>query len=163
MSSQQAYFKSPQDIPDDLQELCIEYFFMFSRFEYALKENGFLKKSRYKNAEPNWKKFVEEFGSTYVPSDEARNLLKNPPDRHIVRDDCCQWEKIDFDHFASDLDKVVFIIKTIRNNLFHGGENSHPDWDNPERNAFLIKNAISVLGNLAELSELERDYWRNYY
>ena len=163
MTSQLAYFKSPQDIPDHLRELCIEYFFMFSRFEYALKENGFLKKSRYENAEPDWKKFVEEYSSVYYPSDEARNLMNSPPDRHIVRDECCQWEEIDFANFSSDLDKVVFILKTIRNNLFHGGKNSHADWDNLERNSFLGRNAISVLGSLAELSELEHDYWRNYY
>lgn len=163
MTNQLTYFKSPQDLPDDLRELCIEYFFMFSRFEYALKENGFLKKSKYKNAEPNWKKFVEEYDSIYFPSDEARDLINNPPERHIVRDGSCQWEKISFADFSSDLDKVVFVLKTIRNNLFHGGKNSHSDWDNPARNTFLIKNAVSVLGNLASLSELERDYWRNYY
>ena len=163
MTNQLSFFKSPQDIPDDLRELCMEFFFMFSRFEYALKENGFHKKSKYKNAEPNWKQFLKKYRSIYAPSDEARNLMNNPPERHIVRDGSCQWEKISLTNFSSDLDKVVFILKTIRNNLFHGGKNSHSDWDNPARNTFLIKNAISVLGNLASLSELERDYWRNYY
>lgn len=163
MTSQMTYFKSPQDIPDDLRELCIEYFFMFSRFEYALKENGYLKTSKYKNAQPSWKKFVAEYGPIYVLSDEARKLLNNPPNRHIVQDGCCQWEKVDFTNFSSDLDKIVFILKTIRHNLFHGGKNNHSDWDNPERSRFLISNAISVLGNLASLSELEHDYWRNYY
>ena len=163
MQSQLAYFKSPQDIPDDLRELCIEYFFKFSRFEFALKENGFLKKGRHKAAKPNWKKFIREYASTYSPSQEARNLMNDPPDRQIVRDGRCQWEKTNFANFDSDLDKVVLVLKVIRNNLFHGGKNSQFDWDNPERSAFLIENAISVLGDLASLSELERDYWRNYY
>ena len=163
MTSQLTYFKSTQDIPDDLRELCMEFFFLFSRFEYALKENGFLKKSKYKNAQPSWKKFVEEYCSTYFPSDEARNLLKDPPECQIVRDGSCEWGKINLANFSSDLERVVFILKTIRNNLFHGGKNSHSDWDNPAKNTFLIKNAISVLGDLASLSELERDYWRNYY
>jgi hypothetical protein len=163
MTSQQSYFRSPQEIPDDFRELCMEFIFLFSRFEYALKENGFLRSGKYKNAEPSWKKFVEEYDSTYSPSAEARELINNPPERQVVRDGSCQWEKIDLTNFSSDLNKVVFILKTIRSHLFHGGKNSHPDWDNSEKAAFLIRNAISVLGNLAGLSDLERDYWRNYY
>ena len=89
--------------------------------------------------------------------------MKDPPECQIVRDGSCEWGKINLANFSSDLERVVFILKTIRNNLFHGGKNSHSDWDNPAKNTFLIKNAISVLGDLASLSELERDYWRNYY
>ena len=163
MTSQQTCFNSSQEIPHDLVELCVEFVFLFSRFEYALKENGFLRKSKYKNAKPSWKKFTEEYRSTYVPSVEARELIGNPPERQVVVEGACQWEKMDLSGFTSDLDKVVFILKTIRSHLFHGGKTSHPDWDNPDKATFLIKNAISVLGNLASLGELDRDYWRNYY
>ena len=43
-----------EDYPNDLRLKCFEVFYWFSRFEFALKENGYLKEGPYSAALPDW-------------------------------------------------------------------------------------------------------------
>jgi len=159
---QMTFLSHYEDYPNDLRLKCFEFFYWFSRFEFALKENGYLKKGPYDAALPNWEKFRDTYSKNYTASPRATALLAAPPQRQVVVGNSCKWEKTDLNREKTDLGKVILVLKTIRNNLFHGGKSSQEDWDNPDRNLFLLENGMALLDSLAELGGLQADYERYY-
>ena len=79
------------DIPDDLRPLVYDFFFWFSRFEYALKESRFLK---YPNvgdrSEPGWDRFISDCKDGYRLSPAGKALIaavaSRPIDNVVVTD-----------------------------------------------------------------------------
>lgn len=81
------------------------FFFWFSRFEFALKENGYLKSHEAgANAEPGWDEFVAKWQDQYTPSTQARLLLTNPPECQVVnaRGEL-DWRAVGLNDCPSDL------------------------------------------------------------
>ena len=153
-----------EQIPQELSLLAFDFFYWFSRFEFCLKENGYLKYDEPgSNAEPGWDKFVAEYASTYRASAEARELLSEPPERQIVLENhTLDWRAVGLTDCTSELAKVARLIKTVRNNLFHGGKHGAAGWDNPTRAESLLSASKAVLGQLAVLGRLQDDYERLY-
>ena len=149
-----------EDYSPDLKQKCFAYFYWFSRFEYALKENGYLRKGHYDAAIPDWDKFRDQHAEHFSPTQEMTALLDVPPQRQVYRNDSCVWEDTNLDREKTELGRVVLILKTIRNNLFHGGKSSQKDWDSPDRNVFLLTNGKMVLDSLAAMGGFEADYER---
>ena len=114
------------EIPNDLRSLVYDFFFWFSRFEYALKESRFLK---YPNvgdrAEAGWDRFISEWKDRYRLSRAGQALIAANPKRQFVTAGDLDFRDIGFDHGASDLEQVVRFAQAVRNNLFHGGK--YPD------------------------------------
>lgn len=148
----------------DLSQVAFDYFYWFSRFEFCLKENGYLKAEEAgAKAEPGWDKFVTRYAGRYVASHEARLLLGAPPEVQIVQANrVLDWRPIGLDDCNSELAKVARLVKAVRNNLFHGGKHGGASWDDPARTAFLLANGNAVLGQLAHLGEFEDDYRYRY-
>lgn len=96
------------EISDELRPLVYEFFFWFSRFEYALKEARFLK---YPNvgdrAEPGWNKFISECKNGYRLSPAGEALVAANPKRQFVTADGLDFREVGFDGGASDLERVV--------------------------------------------------------
>lgn len=141
-----------------------EFFYWFSRFEFALKENGFLKSKEIgSKAEPGWDEFVREFCGQYEPLPEAQFLLGNAPSRQIIADGgSLTWSAVGLSDCRSNLAKVVRLLKTVRNNLFHGGKHGADSWDDINRTHDLLKNGKLVLDQLSELGPLKGDYLCRY-
>lgn len=152
------------EIPNELSLLAFDFFYRFSRFEFCLKENGYLKSEiTGQKAEPGWDKFVERHAETYVLTAEAAELLASPPDRQVVGDGLAlEWVPVGFHDCRSDLSKVVRAVKTVRNNLFHGGKHGAAGWDIPERTHYLITWSAAVLECLVETGDFRGDYERFY-
>jgi hypothetical protein len=152
------------DVDSQLSELAFRFFYWFSRFEFALKENGYLKfHTPGENAEPGWDEFVEEWCDNYVASPNAEVLLTSPPERQIVQaGDELAWRAVGLYDCRSELAKVVRLLKTIRNNLFHGGKHSGAGWDDPRRTEQLLAAGIVVLDQLADLAKIRADYAQYY-
>lgn len=151
------------DIPADLSTLAFDFFYWFSRFEFALKENRYLKSHKPgQNAEPGWDEFIVKWCAHYNTSHEANELIKLSPQRQIVLpDSALDWKPLDLTG-KSALAAVVLCLKTVRNNLFHGGKHGIKGWDDPKRTQSLLANAKTVLGQLAKLANIEADYKRYY-
>ncbi|WP_286799236.1 hypothetical protein [Pandoraea sp. 64-18] len=66
------------DIDDVMKNLAFDFFYRFSRFEFALKENGKVKAGRRGVAEPDWTAFIEEHETTYQLSERGKELLRGP-------------------------------------------------------------------------------------
>ncbi|MES1383898.1 hypothetical protein ABUU23_19015, partial [Vibrio cholerae] len=58
--------------------------------------------------------------------------------------------------------RVIRLLKTVRNNLFHGGKHGADGWDNPERTQELLVIGKSILDHLARLADIEADYTQYY-
>jgi hypothetical protein len=57
---------------------------------------------------------------------------------------------------------VAILLKTVRNNLFHGGKQGAAYWDDPERMRLLLPLSVTILAELAGLGGFEADY-TGYY
>jgi hypothetical protein len=153
-----------EEITADASSLAFDFFYWFSRFEYALKANGFLKTHAVgTRAEPGWDDFVTKWGTDYKPSGEALALLKASPEAQVIAaNNQLAWKAVNLTNCTSDLAKVVRLLKTIRNNLFHGGKHGGAGWDDQKRTILLLSSGKAVLDQLAALASLEADYTQYY-
>ena len=152
------------EVTPDISGLAFEFFYWFSRFEFCLKENHYL---RHENdgdiAEPGWNKFVDRYFNQYIPSLEAQELIASPPERQIVRGNgTLDWTPVGLADCKSDLAMVARLVKTVRNNLFHGGKHGGTGWDDPARTQQLLTSSKAVLRQLAVLGSFEDDYLKRY-
>lgn len=149
------------DIPDDLRHLAFDFFYWFSRFEFALKEARFLKSKKVgAKAEADWDCFVAQYRGGYQPTPAAQALIDAKPQRQIVGE--TELDFCDVDPGTSDLERVVRLAQTVRNNLFHGGKHGSDYWDQPERMKTLLSTTITVLDELADMADLLSEYKRYY-
>lgn len=149
-------------IPDCL---VLGFFLRFSRFEYALKKNGFLSNlSPGSRAKPNWNSYVKKFESEFTSTPDAQRLLELKPLRQMVGNDASlEFAELAEDECASpnDLGRVVNHLCVVRNNLFHGGKNGPSDIQDQKRNCELLETCIRVMDALPK-GCLEDDYLSQY-
>lgn len=123
-------------------ERACEFFRIFSRFEFALKANGFVR-SRNDAPEANWDDFANRLGSefyTKIRNDNvAPTLLTSPPKAQDYTAGYLVWRDRSQPQNVQDLFGAV---RRVRNNLFHGGKSGNPDSQRDER---LIAEVIAVL------------------
>lgn len=152
------------EISEELKESSFEYFYWFSRFEFVLKENGFLKsEDQGAKAEPSWGKFKDKFKDQYNASSEAKALIDLHPKRQVVSvGRSLEWIPVGLDHCTNELCKVITMLCTIRNNLFHGGKHGDFEVDDKQRNLSLLHQAKLVLDQLATQFGYNDDYTRTY-
>jgi len=153
-----------QNISDSNLSDVVEFFLIFSRFEYALKQAGFLKNDR---AKPDWNSFSDEIND-YLPSRKNKNdefrkaidyLNRYPPRIQIVKEsngrNLLDWKSCKPQ--GNETRVLTEYIRRIRNNLFHGGK--FPFETN--KDIPLINSATIVLKYLLELesaSEVRKHY-----
>ena len=153
-----------ENIGDHLSKLAFQFFYSYSRFEFALKEAGYLKNSTPgATASPGWFEFAQERHGMYRASDEAKELIKASPKRQVITaNNGLEWKTVELKGCSSDLEKVIRLVQTVRNNLFHGGKHGAEGWDDPERTANLLTLSVAVLDQIAKDTGLAADY-RGYY
>jgi len=137
-------------------ELLLEFFLVFSRFEYALKYCGYFVKQperpeRPPSAEADWDTFAASLRTVFdsTKSDElqeaCRYLLESPPNKQVILNDALAWETVTRDPAISDFEFLVRAIRIVRNNLFHGGKYNLELHETTERTEKLLRSAIVVL------------------
>jgi len=141
------------------REQVLEFFFLFSRFEYALKRSSVFLKDQ-ERAEADWDKYGNSLKDRFKAVNDA-NFLKalnylevNPPSVQIVVNRCLDWKLTSRGDGESRERYVLRMIQTVRNNLFHGGKYPYPTGPVPEvaRNLQLIEACIAVLNLCLALS-----------
>lgn len=152
------------EIDNQLKEASFEFFYWFSRFEFALKENNYLKDHRPgAKAEPSWEEFQERGLPECVASPEVRRLIELHPKRQYVKGHReTEWKPVGISHCKNDLCRVITMLRTLRNNLFHGGKHGDIDVDSKERNLELLGCGKAVLDQLAHIADFTNDYVRYY-
>lgn len=151
------------DIPDDLKRLAFDFFYWFSRFEFALKEAQCLKSTEEgAKAEVSWDRFIEKHRGAYHLTPAGQALIDAKPQRQIVSAGGLAFRDFGFNASASDLERVMRLANTVRNNLFHGGKHGSDYWDEPDRMRDLLTTTIKALDDLAAQAGLQGDYERYY-
>jgi hypothetical protein len=129
------------------RELILDFFLVISRMEYALKAAGYVKKGR--NGEPviKWKNFTQELQGKLIFDDDNtlsqayQFLISEPPDSQKYNGSL-HWKKRTQRDDQTEEDFVIESVRTVRNNLFHGGK--EPTAPLTERNKKLIKSALLI-------------------
>lgn len=161
-------FSFEQRKQDNLKAEMFKFFVIFSRFEFSLKQSGYIVvKPEGQAAEPSWDAFVKKYKNEYIVNAsfaESFNYLTEEftaPNRQIVKINGTDenginilgttWKKQTIDTNSPSIKMVVDSIKLVRNNLFHGGKYGDESCNNPERTSALINHSINVIWSLAAL------------
>ncbi|MEO7466296.1 hypothetical protein [Sphingobium sp. Z007] len=151
------------EISQELRDLAFDFFYWFSRFEFALKEAPYLEDDTVgARAMPGWEKFFADWKDRYTLTPAGQKLIDAKPQRQVVGQSGLDFAEVRFDDKPSDLVKVIRLAKTVRNNLFHGGKHGNAYWDDPDRMRALIPVAKAALDDIAQQTDLGGDYSRYY-
>lgn len=133
-------------------EVVLEFFVTFSRFEYALKRAQFVKGDKHHNAQPDWCRFAREVAGRLddVKDEEFKGaksyLLQNPPRKQVLRDKSMSWEANCKRNQESEGQYLLRLVRDVRNNLFHGGKYDQGSVDDHSlRNNDLLKASLTIL------------------
>jgi len=138
-------------------DLVLNFFWKFTVFECALKREGFLKAGPKNSAEPDWDKFAKEikgqFARVRTPGFTAAVDALNglSPRRQVVRDGKLHWEPVARQNGESDEMFTLRLLKTSRNNLFHGGKYPDGPIDEVARNRNILAAALKILDGCYEI------------
>jgi hypothetical protein len=119
----------PKDYLSMRRENAAEFFFVFSRFEYALKLGGFARAQNPQKPqlEPDWEAFALSMRQMPVARDSdlykaIRYLCSQPPQ---VQTGATTWVNRPLGGVV-DAERAIFAAVRVRNNLFHGGKHFGP-------------------------------------
>ena len=156
-----------------LKDDIFEFFIIFSRFEFALKESGFLVDKS--NAEASWDKFVSQYKDEFTVDEKIKSSYEyltsaeTRPNRQKTRKNTenpdeisTYWDTLNLDTNSPELKKATDVIKVIRNNLFHGGKYGDKTWSDLERTSLLVTHSVTMLLSIVNLDEHLQVYFENY-
>ena len=149
----------PYDVsPDALErDLVYNFFWKFSVFECALKREGFLRAGRNNAAQPGWYEFgkslLGRFGEVQAAgfTEAVRTLTASSPRRQVVREGRLAWETLERQPDEPEEVFVLRLLKTARNNLFHGGKYPDGQVEEVARDRAILEAGLAVLEGCFEL------------
>jgi hypothetical protein len=135
---------------------------LFYRFEYALKRAGYCQKC--KNAKPDWEKFAQDCDKQLNTQKNpelktaAQYLLSHPPKKQIQENNKLEWQPVKKE--GTQLEQILRLVKTVRNNLFHGGKFPSGPVKDTGRDAKLLESCIIILRECLSLDKnVQRHFW----
>jgi hypothetical protein len=150
----------PTSIIDKLnipRDLILEFFVTFARFEYALKRAGYLHGNE-QNTSADWDRFAKELAVAgevdLAPVFQAAEYLEStPPMKQIKNGSSLGWARLN--PMNSRIERLLFDLRIVRNNMFHGGKFPNGPVEDPARDEELIRSCLAVLCSLLELPTTE--------
>lgn len=143
-------------------KLALEFLAVFSRFEFALKVTGFRHPGD-GEAKADWIAFANKVANSFKPNrtpelGEAFTYITSQPLRRFaVENGTLDWFPFNLPHVASEAEKVVRLIRQIRNNLFHGGKYAPDAQSTPDRDSRLLQSSLVLLHELLSLNPVVHD------
>lgn len=124
-------------------QAAVRLFAYFSRFEFALKEAGYIRADRFDGAQPDWSKFarlpaVAEVYERLKLEPGLHGLIAQPPKQQVVVDDALSWREA---AAVTSAPALIDAIKRVRNNLFHGGKSG----ENPRDDELCVAATIALV------------------
>lgn len=130
----------------------IEFFAVFSRFEYSLKRAGYIDINTTKYVAADWNKFATDlnpyFKSTRTPQLKlaVSYLITYPPKRQISLNGELSWKNMSsWNEQESILKWLLLAVRRVRNNLFHGGKFPMQPVSDPTRDQRLLESSLHIL------------------
>ena len=156
------------------RDLLLDFFLTFSRFEFALKNSGYFvmrpnrrrkRKGHLPPAEADWDSFAaslqDSFDSTISDDlqEASRYLSESPPNRQVIFDGAPAWETPTRGRAVAEIAFLIRAIRTVRNNLFHGGKYSIEVHEAAERTEKLLESALTVIKHCLVLAPDQRQVY----
>ena len=135
-------------------ELTLEFLATFARFEFALKKVGYAQGDDSK-VSPDWDSFARDVAQldavVLAPVLSAcQYLQQHPPKKPVLQNGQLRW--VDRRGTSSSaIGDVLLNVRTVRNNVFHGGKFPDGPVAEPLRDEALIRDCLAVLKGLLEL------------
>jgi len=133
---------------DEATEDSVRFFKVLMRFEFALKDAGYVASGHRQAAEVQWDRYANQklgtaFWNEIKGATSAMVLIQTPPKRQVVdQDGNLVWEETGA---VTSVQELVGALRRVRNNLFHGGKNGDPDAD---RNARLYAASLYIIDQI---------------
>jgi hypothetical protein len=151
-------------IPERDRDLVFRFFIVFSRFEYSLKRAGFLMRLT-GTAEASWDSFSSKYHADFNPSqtselqDAYQYLATNPPRKQLANAGSLTWSAPLVRGNEPVLTWLLLVIRTVRNNLFHGGKFPFASSVDPIRDPILLRHVLTIIGACVHLNpEVARQF-----
>jgi len=143
-------------------QLAKEFFVIFSRFEYALKQAGFVRGNNH--VQPDWNRFAEQYGEVFRNRAQNNQLVREamsyfcqaPPRKQVLRDGQLKWEDTQEDRQIQKggqeptLLWLTIMVRRVRNNLFHGSKKM---FGTRERDIALLKSEFCAFEMLVRFGQ----------
>jgi hypothetical protein len=141
------------------KDLTVEFLGTFARFEYALKRSGYAHGNE-NQVTPDWDRLGRDLASqdaaTLAPILECCPYLRNrPPMKQVLENGRLAWKARPA--AGSEIETVLLSVRTVRNNVFHGGKFPDGLVGEPLRDELLIRDCLAVLKALLASPNLPAD------
>jgi hypothetical protein len=139
-------------------DLAIEFMATFSRMEHALKSSGYALGNESK-VDPAWDRFANEIDQQFNQLEdeeliEAKALLlTSPPRKQVLQNERVVFQDQTVDQQQRTTQQILRFVRTVRNNLFHGGKFLPTGEIEEGRNAALVEASLKVIRACIELNE----------
>jgi hypothetical protein len=130
-------------------DLVYEFFFVFSRFEHALSATNYLTEGN-TGVFADWNKFAREMNDVFHVSlsSEVKKAIRYyeeaPPKKQVIDFDSLTWKDV-VPKTNYQLEKLLLLIRRVRNNLFHGEKLGVLLEGDSERDEHLLKHGLVIL------------------
>jgi hypothetical protein len=139
------------------KELTVEFIGTFARFEYALKRAGYVSGDD-RSARADWDRFGDylaglspEMLAPVLAS--CMYLQSRPPLKQVLDKGRLVWRERG-SAGGDAIEEALLSIRTVRNNLFHGGKFPEGRVEEPLRDEQLIRDCLAVFDLLLHLPSL---------
>lgn len=131
--------------------IAFNYFKIFTEFEAKLKGYGYHNRGSSKTVIVDWNRVAKDYKLQLQSivgdqSKEVEYLLNYPPKKMIVSNSAIKF--IDLAEETNQERKLLTILCTVRNNLYHGGKYSQGELVGSERDIKLVEYANFILKKL---------------
>ncbi|WP_077639991.1 hypothetical protein [Salinivibrio sp. IB574] len=139
-------------------DLAIEFVATFARMEHALKSAGYALGNEDK-VEPAWDRFANKIHEQFdqLASEEliaAKDLLLNsPPRKQVLLNGQVIFQEQLLDQKQRTTQQIIRFVRTVRNNLFHGGKFLPIGEAESGRNEALVRSSLKIIKACIELNE----------
>lgn len=146
-------------------KLILQFLVFFSRFEYALKRAGFVR-SDSDYASPDWDGFARKLENSLVSVTDIKfveakaYLIEHPPQKQMRKaDNSLEWDD-NKRNGQSETEYVLRLVRSVRNNLFHGGKYPDKPVDGQAlRNRDLLQACLTILENCLPLDSKVKQFF----
>jgi hypothetical protein len=140
-------------------ELTVEFLGTFARFEYALKRAGYVLGDE-KRVSADWDRLGRELAlldtATLAPVIGCCHYLQShPPMKQVLEHGQLLWKtRVPA---GSQIEDILLSVRTVRNNVFHGGKFPDGPIAEPLRDELLIRDCLTVLNALLSCPKMPRE------
>ncbi len=139
-------------------EIAIEFIATFSRAEHALKSTSYVLGDE-KKVVPDWDKFANEIHEEFEINEDTQiteavnELLEHPPRKQVLVNRKVVFKNQSIDKKQKRTQQAILMIRTVRNNLFHGGKYLPNGEVENGRNERLVRASLIVLNECLRLND----------